>query len=99
MVELLAAAVLIGMVCHRVWRIIAKDSITEPLRAPLIARTSLVPAARWVHELIDCPFCLGFWLNMTAALIAGGVYDWAPTETVLVWFAGSTVTGVVGRQD
>lgn len=98
MVELLAAAVLLGMVAHRVWRIAARDSITEPVRAWLIDRTT-IPAVRWLWNLIDCPWCLGFHLNLAGAAIAGMAYDWHWLEVGVVWFAGSTVTGVVGRGD
>ena len=82
-------AVLLGLAVYRVWRIIALDSITEPLRAPLIARTDQ-RVWGWVWDLLSCPWCIGFWLNGVGAWVLAGDFR----EFILWWFGGSTVTGL-----
>lgn len=48
-------AVLLGLAAWRVWHLLAKDDITEPLRDRLPER---------FDEFIGCPFCLGFWIAL-----------------------------------
>lgn len=98
MTELLAAAVLIGLAAYRVWRIIARDGITEPGRAPLIAQSDHA-WARWTAELIGCAWCLGWWICGVIALALAVDLDWTLGEFAMVWAASSTVTGVIARGD
>lgn len=98
MVELTLAAVLIGFAGYRVYRIIGKDQITEPLRAPIVARSDR-PFYRWVLDLIECPWCSGWWCTGAGTLAFGLLYDWHPVEGAAVWCAASAVCGFLGKLD
>lgn len=68
---------------HKISRLIAKDPVTSPLRAPFTAyRGTQGPAElsedvrgeggrKAVGELLTCPFCIGMWVatGLTAGLI------------------------------
>lgn len=74
--------VLVAVATHKASRLIAKDRVTSPLRAPFTrlegeggpgeveeqARGSGLQLA--VGELLTCPYCLGPWV---ATLFAGGL--------------------------
>jgi hypothetical protein len=76
--------VLLGLATHKVSRIIAKDAVTSPVRAPFTrfegsqgdaeiaeeVRGSGVRKA--VGELVTCPFCLGPWV--ATGLVAGQTF-------------------------
>lgn len=98
MTGLLAASVLVGLASYRVWRIIALDQITEPFRAPLLTRTDQ-GWARWLMDGITCAFCLGWWINVAVGFAVALWMDWNAAECALVWFASSTVTGILARGD
>lgn len=49
--------VLLSLSVYRVWRLIGKDDITAPLRAPL---------PTWMLKGIECPNCLGTWIAIAA---------------------------------
>jgi len=67
--------VLVGVATHKLSRLIAKDVVTSPLRAPFAefeehsGPSEVEEAARgrgWrraIGELITCPYCLGLWLS------------------------------------
>ncbi|GAA3974180.1 DUF1360 domain-containing protein [Actinomadura viridis] len=92
---------LMTVTTHKLARLIAKDPITSPLRAPFTryAGTSgpaeLAEEARGngfrhaVGELLTCPFCTAQWV--ATAYAAGMVF--APDATRL---AGMTMTAVAG---
>jgi len=84
--------VLVGLATHKTSRIISKDAVTSPLRAPFTvydepsadAELSEHPrkdshAQHAVGELITCPFCLAQWI---ATGFAGGL-AFAPRLTRL----------------
>jgi Protein of unknown function (DUF1360) len=66
--------VTIGVAAHKLSRVIAKDKVTSPLRAPFTElRGASGPAElsesargdglrRAVGELLVCPYCLGLWV-------------------------------------
>lgn len=81
---------LIGLATHKLTRIVAKDSITSPIRAPFTTYDG--PAgpgevneevreeghvAHAIGELLTCPFCLGVW---SSTAFAAGMY-FAPRVT------------------
>jgi hypothetical protein len=84
--------VLISCATHKVSRLLAKDSVTSPLRAPfaryegttgdaeLGERVRGTGVAHAVGELVTCPFCLAVWVatGMSAGLV------FAPRLTRLV---------------
>lgn len=96
--ELVLAALLIGVAGFRVWRLAARDQITEPLRAPIIQRSDRRGWA-WVLDWLTCPWCSGAWITGGITVICGQVYGWLPMEAGLVWLASSAVCGFLGRED
>jgi hypothetical protein len=74
---------LLSVATHKVSRMVAKDSVTSPLRAPFTryekpaGHAELVEQVRGhgtrhaVGELISCPFCLAIWVStvLTAGLV------------------------------
>jgi hypothetical protein len=82
-----------GLISHRIWRMIARDSIFER------PREALFPEGTWRFDLIDCPWCLGWWLNVAIAAVAYVFADASLPTALIIAFAGSTVTGVIGRGD
>lgn len=80
----LADVVLLGAGTHKLARIVAKDVVTAPLRAPFTSRGELEGGGevqdkprggtfrRTLGTLLSCPYCLGPWLGtaLAAALIA-----------------------------
>jgi hypothetical protein len=91
-----------GLATHKFSRLLAKGSVTSPVRAPF---TEFVEAAgaseqderprgqhgvrHTVGELLTCPFCLGVWVG--TAYVAGLAL--APRAT-RAWAATFAVTGV-----
>jgi hypothetical protein len=65
---------LLGVATHKLARLLAKDSVTSPLRAPFTRYKGLSVGAepaeevrgdglrKAVGELVTCPFCLGQWV-------------------------------------
>jgi hypothetical protein len=65
---------LIGIASHKLSRLIAKDKVTSPLRAPFTElQGSAGPAEleerargegprRAIGEMLICPYCLGLWI-------------------------------------
>jgi hypothetical protein len=64
---------LAGVATHKISRLIAKDKVTQPLRAPFTkdpedagpSEVSEEPAGEGprlaIGELLNCPYCLGMW--------------------------------------
>ncbi len=77
--------VLISIATHKLSRLIAKDSVTSPLRAPFTRYAEPVGAAEVneevrdegsglrhsIGELVTCPFCLAVWVatGLTGGLV------------------------------
>jgi hypothetical protein len=65
---------LVGIASHKLSRLIAKDKVTSPLRAPftelegdggpgeLEERSRGTGARKAIGELVICPYCLGLWV-------------------------------------
>lgn len=97
----LADLALMTVTTHKVSRLIAKDPVTSPLRAPFTRFSGASGPAEVaeevrgrgvrhaVGELITCPFCTAQWV--ATAYAAGLVF--APDATRL---AGATMTAVAG---
>lgn len=93
--------VLLTVATHKVSRLLAKDPVTSPLRAPFtrFAGTSgeaeLAEEVRGsglqkaVGELVTCPFCLGQWVS-TAFVLGLAV---APRATRMAAAVFTAVTG------
>jgi Protein of unknown function (DUF1360) len=93
--------VLMSIATHKVSRLLAKDAVTSPLRAPfaryqgpsgdaeLGEQVRGEGVAHSIGELVTCPFCLAVWV--ATGLAAGFVF--APRLTRLV---AATFTAVAG---
>ncbi|HEX3826330.1 MAG TPA: DUF1360 domain-containing protein [Sporichthyaceae bacterium] len=74
---------LLTVACHRLARLISKDAVTSPLRAPFTRFDGAGQPGevneevrgrgprKALGELISCPFCVGQWV--ATALVAGSV--------------------------
>jgi hypothetical protein len=99
----LGDTLLLSIATHKASRLLAKDPITSPLRAPFArfeepageAELNESVRGRGVQhafgELVTCPFCLSVWVS--SALVAGMVF--APRATRLV----STALTAVAASD
>lgn len=96
----LTLVIVLGLAAHRLWRLVAVDEITEPLRARLF-RTTQVGAAVHVgrHQRVRlwllCPWCSGFWIALA------GYVAWHEWPTGSAWaiypLAASSIAGLVVR--
>jgi hypothetical protein len=94
-----ADVAVLGLATHKLSRLLTKDAVTSPLRAPftryaepagegeLNEEVRGTGAQHAVGELITCPFCAGVWI--ATGLSAGLVF--APRLTRLVAAAASAV--------
>jgi hypothetical protein len=86
---------------EQVCRILSKDPVTSPIRAPFTRYEELQAPAelheevrgtgvqKTLGELLTCPFCLAPWFAM---LLSGG-WVLSPTLTRMVTAAGTAVLG------
>ena len=93
--------VILAGATHRLSRLIAKDPVTSPLRAPftefhgtqgpaeLKEEVRGTGARKAVGELLTCPFCTGMWIS--TGLCAGLVF--APRVTRLAAGGLTALTG------
>lgn len=99
----LGDTVLLTVATHKASRLLAKDSITSPLRAPFTqyqapaGQSELNESVRGhgaqhaIGELLTCPFCLAVWV--ASGLTTGLAF--APRQTRLV----STILTVIAGAD
>ncbi len=94
--------VLVGVASHKVSRLISKDKVTSPVRAPFTelegnggpgeleerARGGAVRKA--VGELLICPYCIGLWV--VSAFAIGLLFAPRLTRFVAGVFAALTVS-------
>lgn len=92
---------LIGTASHKVSRIVAKDKVTSPLRAPFTElegkggpaefeeRSRGTGARKAVGELLICPFCLDLWV--IAAFSVGLLFAPRLTRFIASLFAALTI--------
>jgi hypothetical protein len=92
---------LIGTASHKVSRIVAKDKVTSPLRAPFTElegrggpaefeeRSRGTGVRKAVGELLICPFCLGLWV--IAAFSVGLLFAPRLTRFIASLFAALTI--------
>ena len=103
----LADLLLLGVATHKLSRIIAKDRVTSPLRAPF---TEYVEPAgeseikekvrgrgmqRAIGDLLTCPFCMSPWV--AAGLAFGFVFKPRTTRVIAGVFAAATVSDFLHR--
>lgn len=103
--------VLVSVATHKAARLIAKDRVTSPLRAPFTrfehrdgpAEVAEEPRGqglqRSIGELISCPYCLGMWI--ASAFVAGLIVMPRATRaiaSVLTAVTGSDVLQIAYRK-
>ena len=88
MMEMLVWVLVIGLASYRVWRLIAQDSITEPLRDQL-------DDEGWAIGLVSCPWCLGSWVAFGATWLTDATIG-VPAP-VAVALGAAVVVGVLGE--
>jgi hypothetical protein len=82
------ALLILTLATYRVTRLVVKDAITEPLRRRTTER--LNPDSK-LRELLECPWCVGFWLSCAAV----GLFALAPVT--VTWLAlPLAISAVVG---
>jgi hypothetical protein len=80
-----ADVVLVSVATHKLSRLLAKDAVTSPLRAPVVRYSGPAGAAELneevrdegssvrhgIGELVTCPFCLAVWVatGLTGGLV------------------------------
>ncbi|MBA3619628.1 MAG: DUF1360 domain-containing protein [Actinomycetota bacterium] len=96
---------LIGMATHKVSRLLAKDPVTSPLRAPftrfegLSGEAELAEQARGhgaqhaIGELLTCPFCVGQWI--ATGFSAGLVFAPRLSRLTAATFASLAVADIL----
>lgn len=87
----------LALAVYRVWRIIAVDQITEPIRIRTIFRSG--PVWSWLEDLVTCPWCLGWWLSGAASVAYVAALGLSWWWVVLLWPAVSCVVGFLGKLD
>lgn len=81
---------------YRVWMLIAKDTITQRLRARLLGYDDTGKRNRWpnphksIAELVHCPWCAGFWISLAVAV---AYHEW-PRGTFWVMLPFAVSAGV-----
>jgi hypothetical protein len=93
---------LVGTASHKLSRLIAKDKVTSPLRAPFTelegkgGPAELEESSRGtglrkaVGELLICPYCLGLWV--VAAFSVGLIFAPRVTRFVASLFSALTIS-------
>jgi Protein of unknown function (DUF1360) len=93
---------LVGTAWHKLARLISKDKVTSPLRAPFTELEGSGGPAEFeessrgtglrkaVGELLICPFCLGLWV--VAAFSVGLLFAPRVTRFVASLFAALTIS-------
>ena len=83
---ILVEIVVVALVSYRLWRLLAVDKITEPVRDRMSER---------VLDPWQCPWCLGWWCTVAVGLVAwwvglvvGSPWLVIPAAAVLVGFIG-----------
>lgn len=94
--------VLIGAASHKVSRVLSKDKVTSPLRAPFTElegkggpaefeeRSRGSGARKAIGELLICPFCLALWV--IAGFSVGLLFAPRVTRFVASLFAALTIS-------
>jgi Protein of unknown function (DUF1360) len=93
--------VLGGVATHKISRLLAKDKVTQPLRAPFTenptdagpSEVDEEPAGegprKAIGELVSCPYCLGMWV--ATALLYGFLLVPRLTRLVAAIFTAHTI--------
>jgi hypothetical protein len=103
----LSDVLLLGTTSHKISRLVAKDKVTSPIRAPFTRYEEHAGSGeveeeprgsglqRTVGEMISCPYCLDVWI--TSALSAGLVILPRPTRLVCAIFSAVALSDFLQR--
>lgn len=92
--------VLLAFGTHRLTRIVTSDSITAGLRTRWFIRFPPIGARHHpLGELVDCPWCIGWWLSglLVGAATWSGLLPRRAWVGWLVWPAVASVAGLLAR--
>jgi len=87
--------VVVALAAMRLTRLAIMDSISEPIRIRIIAKTGL---GGKIHKLLSCSWCAGFWICLILGTITWfyrGVWVMLP----LVILALSQTVGLASKLD
>lgn len=99
--------VLLGVATHKLSRIITKDRVTSPLRAPFTEYEGAADASevkekvrgtgmqRAIGDLITCPWCMGTWV--AAGLVLGFVFKPRVTRVVGSVLVAATISDLLNH--
>ena len=82
--------VVIGLASYRIWRLLAQDTITEPLR-----EWALVGSSEKVRVMVECPWCLGSWVAFGATWLTDATIG--VPGPVFVALGAAVVVGALGE--
>lgn len=92
---------LLSLGVYRVWRIIGLDDMPGlvAMRNWLAGASELAGVwsfrRRWVADLLQCPWCSGWWLSLSAAAV--WFVDARAALLIAVPFALATLVGALGH--
>ena len=93
--DALAQALLVGLAAHRLWRLVALDTILNRPRQQLYRRVAPDGTGVWATVVywLTCPWCSGFWIAgaVTGVVQAGVGWSW---WALPVWWSSATVVGL-----
>jgi uncharacterized membrane protein YjgN (DUF898 family) len=98
--DALAAALMIGLASVGLWRVIAVDTLTKPIRAKIFNETRDEANGRlysWLKLWYKCAWCAGAWI--TAAITIATDLTVGLPMPLLVFAAARYVTGWIGSND
>lgn len=84
------AVALVALAAFRVTRLLQLDSILDAPRRRFLDKHA---ADRW-GELVNCPWCLGWWVSL-AVVLAASTLPRALWEPAVVALAGSAVVALL----
>ena len=91
MIEFVILLILV-LAAFRITRLVIEDDITEPLRERTTYK--LDPRNKF-RELLECPWCVGFWISLAVVL---AYWQWPdPTTWVMLPFAISAGVGLIAE--
>lgn len=101
--SLVVETLIVALVAYRLWRLLAIDDISLPIRK----RLEEVAGRYWVRrrtriadralEMIECPWCLGSWIALGVAFGAWAV-GWTTSAPLLVGLAAAVLVGLLSER-
>lgn len=89
-------AVVLALATFRITRLIGWDDLTAPFRGWVVGWSENGDHERqWAFALLSCPWCVGWWVSLLAALGWYASPHWA--ILVALPFALSAVVGLCAR--